>query len=190
MPNADSFSNGRLPPRRINQPAGDAAVWLHLQPVAVAPLRRIAGQKLIACLGHAHCQRNFRSLTCRSFPFFPYITRQGEFDGLSYYWAYEDRCWVISNLQAVTRGYLAQFMTAYRALFAAMPAEKDNFRHYSNGMRRIFGRQKRAIPLLHHNGHAYKITPRGGRMRRVALERLPKFGPYKIAAEMPFPDEE
>ena len=56
-------------------------------------------------------------------------------------------------------------------------------------MRRVFGRQKRAIPLLHRNGKVYKVTPRNGRMRRVDVSRLPKFGPYRVAAEMPFADE-
>lgn len=147
------------------------------------------GQVLIACQGHQFCQREFRSLTCRAFPFFPYIDRRGAFIGLSYYWEYEDRCWVISNLQVVSDPYRGQFIAAYEALFAAHPAERENFRHHSTVMRRVFGRRKRAIPLLHRNGGAYKITPRNGRLRRVALEKLPKFGVYKIAAEMPFPDE-
>jgi len=147
------------------------------------------GQVLIACLGAALCQRGFRSVACRAFPFFPYITRQGEFTGLSYYWEYEDRCWVISNLSAVDAAYRVQFIAAYDELFAAMPEELDGFRHHSNVMRRVFGRRKRAIPLLHRNGFAYKVTPRTGAMRRVPVESLPKFGPYKLAELLPFGDE-
>ncbi len=60
------------------------------------------GQVLIACLGYQLCQRDFRSLTCRAFPFFPYLTRQGQFIGLSVYWEYEECCWVINNLQVVS----------------------------------------------------------------------------------------
>ena len=56
-------------------------------------------------------------------------------------------------------------------------------------MRRVFGRWKRAIPLLHRNGKVYKVTPHNGRMRRVDVNRLPKFGPYRLAMQMPFPDE-
>ncbi len=63
------------------------------------------GQVLIECLGHPLCQRDYRSLTCRAFPFFPYLTSQGTFIGLSYYWEYEDRCWVISNFQVVNQTY-------------------------------------------------------------------------------------
>jgi hypothetical protein len=147
------------------------------------------GQILAACQGAALCQRGFRSLTCRAFPFFPYLTREGEFTGLSYYWTFEDRCWVISNLQAVTQEYRNQFIATYDRLFEEMPEERENFRHHSNVMRRVFGRKRRAIPLLHRNGKTYKVTPRNGRLRRVEPQELPKFGPYQIMAELPFPDE-
>jgi hypothetical protein len=108
---------------------------------------------------------------------------------LSYYWEYEDRCWVISNLSIVSLEYRAEFIAAYDELFERMPAELDNFRFHSTMMRRIFGRRRRAIPLLHRNGGCYKITPRNGRLRRISPESLPKFGPYLAAAQMPFPDE-
>jgi len=147
------------------------------------------GQVLIACLGHIHCQRPFRSLACRAFPFFPYLTRQGEFIGLSYYWKYEDRCWVISNLAVVSAHYRTEFIAAFDLIFEHMPEDRESFRQFSATMRRAFGRRHRAIPLLHRNGFAYKITPRNGRMRRVPVERLPKFGPYAIADRLPFPSD-
>lgn len=148
------------------------------------------GQVMIACLGASLCQRGYRALTCRAFPFFPYITLEGEFIGLSYYWEYEDLCWVISNLSKVTSEYRFDFVAAYDEVFDYVPQEKENFRHYSTTMRRIFGRKRRALPLLHRSGLVYKISPGTGRMRRVPLERLPKFGPYRIADLLPFPGED
>ena len=56
-------------------------------------------------------------------------------------------------------------------------------------MRRVFGRKKRAIPILLRNGGWYKLTPHNGRMRRIQPLELQKFGSYKIAAKIPFPDE-
>jgi hypothetical protein len=147
------------------------------------------GQVLIACLGHTLCQRGFRSIVCRSFPFFPYLNREGEFLGLSYYWEYEDRCWVINNLQVVTPEYRAEFVAAYDQLFERVPAERENFHYHSRVMREIFGRRRRALPLLHRNGLTYKVAPATGRLRRVSPERLPKFGPYRVADELKFPDE-
>lgn len=147
------------------------------------------GQVLIECLGHKHCQRGFRSITCRAFPFFPYITREREFIGLSYYWEYQDRCWVINNLQAVTPAYVQEFVATYDQLFWYLPDELENFRYHSIVMRRIFGRQKRRIPLLHRDGGAFTVNSRDGALEFVDLAQLPKYGPYEIAALMPFPDE-
>ena len=145
-----------------------------------------AGQVLIECLGHDRCQRSFRSVVCRAFPFFPYITREGKFIGLAYYWEYEDRCWVISHLEVVTPEYRGQFVGAFEALFAAYPEELEGFRQESIRMRRVFGRRKRAIPLLHRNGRWYKISPRSGRLRRVDAQALGLYGVYKIVESLPF----
>jgi len=147
------------------------------------------GQILIECQGHQLCQRGFRSITCRTFPFFPYITLEREFIGLSYYWEYEDRCWVINNLQVVTPAYVQEFLATFDRLFEHLPEELENFRYHSIIMRRIFGRQKRTIPLLHRDGGVFSFTPKDGSSKPVDPARLPKYGPYEIAALMPFPDE-
>lgn len=144
---------------------------------------------LIECLGPDLCQRDFRALTCRQFPFFPYIDSQGEFLGLSYYWDYEDTCWVISNMQVVTEEYRQQFIKAFERIFEWMPEEIETYRVHAEVMRDIFNERRRAIPLLHRNGHAYKISSHNERMRRVPVESFSKYGPFKIMAEMPFPDE-
>ncbi len=145
---------------------------------------------LAECLGPSLCQRDFRGLTCRQFPFFPYIDSQGNLLGLSYYWEYEEQCWVVSNLAVVTEEYKRQFLAAFETIFELVPGEFENYQYHSEVMRDAFNEQRRAIPLLHRNGYAYKISTHNERMRRVPVESLPKFGPYKLAAEMPFPDEE
>ncbi len=45
--------------------------------------------------GPAHCQREYRSSSCRQFPFFPYITANDRFIGMTYHWDFEPTCWVI-----------------------------------------------------------------------------------------------
>jgi hypothetical protein len=146
-------------------------------------------QVLIECLGHKLCQRNFRSITCRTFPFFPYITLERAFIGLSYYWEYEERCWVINHLDVVSSNYSCQFIATYDRLFEHYPDELENFRFQSITMRRVFGRQKRTIPLLHRDGKSYVVTPRNGALEPIDPAQLPKYGPYEIAALLPFPDE-
>lgn len=147
------------------------------------------GQLPIVCQGHLLCQRSFRSITCRSFPFFPYLTRTGEFIGMTYYWEYEDRCWVISNLHEVSTEYRQEFIAIYDDLLRRMPEEQAAFHRFSSRMRRSFAQRRRAIPLLHRNGFTYKVSPGSGRLRRVDPAALPAYGPYRIARELPFPDE-
>jgi hypothetical protein len=148
-----------------------------------------ADQVLIECQGYQLCQRGFRSITCRAFPFFPYISRERIFLGLSYYWEYEDRCWILSHLEMVTQSYRQAFSQAFTHIFSINPAEFQHFWYHSMIMRRVFGRKGRAIPLLHHNGRNYKITPRSGRLRLVKPGGLPLFEPYRITQFLPFKDE-
>lgn len=148
-----------------------------------------SNQLLIECLGHIFCQRNFRSITCRAFPFFPYINDKNEFLGLTYYWEYTDRCWIISNLQLVSKGYRLEFVSTFEKLFKLIPDELASFKHQSSTARQVYKRKNRSIPLLHRNGNDYKISSSTGRLRRIKLDSLPKHGPYKIALDLPFPDE-
>jgi hypothetical protein len=147
------------------------------------------GQLMIACLGHERCQRDFRALSCRAFPFFPYIDENGKFLGLSYYWNFEDRCWVISNLNVVQPHYRQEFIAAYDLILERAPGERENFLYHSQVMRQNFARRRRAIPLLHRDGENYKISPLTGKMRHTSLDKMPKFGAYKIAISLPFPGE-
>lgn len=133
---------------------------------------------LLACLGPAHCQRQFRAVSCRQFPFFPYIASDYRFLGLAYEWAFEDTCWVISNLGRVSAEYRAEFLGVYEDLFARWQADLDSYYLHSEQMRIQFSAMRRRIPLLHRNGGVYLVSPNNERMRRVAPERLPRFGPY------------
>jgi hypothetical protein len=134
---------------------------------------------LVECLGYQHCQRNFRSITCRAFPFFPYITRDDWFIGMTYYWQFEYACWVISNLQVVTPQYRGQFFAAYDELFERYPQEREGYRLLSSSMRRVFSRWGRSVPILHRDGNAYQVTPKNGKLSRVDTESFPKHGVYK-----------
>lgn len=147
------------------------------------------GQVLIECLGHRLCQRAYRSITCRSFPFYPYISNQDEFIGLAYYWQFEDRCWVISNLHFVSAQFRIEFYKSYRTIFIHYPSEWQEFRHQSVVHRQVFGKRHKPIPLLHENGHDYLVNPKNGYLLQVDTQTLPKHGPYEVASMMLFPDE-
>jgi hypothetical protein len=133
----------------------------------------------VTCRGARHCERDNRSLACRAFPFAPYLTRDGEFIGLAYYWIFEDRCWVISNLQVVDRTFVEEFVSAYEFLFDADPDERKTFHDHSATMRRVFSRWNRAIPLVGRDGGYFKVLPRGRGIVPLDPAKLPKHGPYK-----------
>ena len=167
-------------------------LWQAENPEDTIRLREQAqpGQVLIECRGHLQCQRGYRSIACRTFPFFPYISSSREFLGLSIYWEYVDRCWVISNLHAVTGDYCQEAVSAFEMIFVQSPADLDHFASFSESMRGEFKRKNRMIPLLHRNGQTYKISAGNERMHCVGSSDFPKFGVYRLAASLPFPGEE
>lgn len=136
---------------------------------------------LLACKGPALCQRRFRALSCRQFPFFPYITSDYRFLGLAYDWTFEPTCWVISHLGRVTEEYRREFIQTYDDLFSLWPEEMDGYAGLSETMREYFIQHRRRIPLLHRGGGWYLISPSSEVLRRADPQRLPRFGPYRTA---------
>lgn len=133
---------------------------------------------LVACLGPSLCQRQYRSLSCRQFPFFPYIDADYGLIGLAYNWEFEQACWVISNLEQVASNYRAEFIQFYDEFFSTWPHELDHYAARSEEMRQIFISQNRSIPILHRDGGYFLLRPLTERMRSVEPGRLQKFGPY------------
>ena len=134
---------------------------------------------LLACLGPSQCEREFRALSCRQFPFFPYVTSDYRFLGLAYEWEFESKCWVISNLSEVTQRYREEFVRTYDHLFALFQDEFENYAYHSEKLRAEFKRRKKRFPLLHRNGRMYLVSPSSERLQRTDASRLPKFGPYR-----------
>jgi hypothetical protein len=158
------------------RPSGDTS---HAGLRAATPREMI----LLACLGPAKCQREFRALSCRQFPFFPYVTSDYRFIGLTYEWEFEARCWVISNLSRVTKQYRDEFVRVHDRLFALFQDQFDNYAFHSEKMRAEFAKRKRRIPLLHRNGGYYLVSPARERIVRIKTDRLPRFGFYRSDAD-------
>jgi hypothetical protein len=136
---------------------------------------------LLACKGPALCQRSYRATSCRQFPFFPYVTSDYRFIGLAYDWDFEEKCWVISNLAAVTGTYRGEFIATYDELFADWQEEFDSYADLSEDMREAFAAKKRRIPLLHRSGGYYLVSPSSERLYRTTPEHFKRFGPYRAS---------
>ncbi len=135
--------------------------------------------RLLACLGPDRCQRPFRALSCRQFPFFPYVSADYRFLGLAYEWEFEQTCWVISNLREVTETFRLEFIRTYDELFALWQDEFESYAARSEEMRAAFAARRRRIPILHRRGGWYLLSPGSERLARVSPERLGRFGPYQ-----------
>jgi len=132
----------------------------------------------IECKGAAHCERDNRSLACRSFPFYPYIDKQGRVLGLAYYWDFEDRCWILSNLEIVEQEFVTELLNAYEFLFFKDADEYDVFKGQSAQQRRVFSRAERDIPLIGRDGELYRIPPHGGEPEAATPSDFDAHGPY------------
>ena len=132
----------------------------------------------VECKGARHCERENRSLSCRTFPFFPYITRDREFLGLSVYWTFEDRCWVISNIERVDRQFVDEFVAAYETVFRLDPEEYDVMRDWSATMRRVFSRRGESIPIIDRSGDWLRVLPYGAGIKKAKKKHLQKHQPF------------
>lgn len=161
-------------------------LWHPFKPIDAATRQIVketaADCKAIECKGAAFCERDNRTLACRAFPFFPYITREGEFVGLGYFWEFEDRCWVISNLRIVNRKFVKEFVAAHEYLFEQDPQEKEYAENHSATARRVFSRWKRFFPLIGRDGGYFKVLPHGGGIVKARLSEFRAHGPYESDA--------
>jgi hypothetical protein len=124
-------------------------------------------------------------MSCRTFPFFPYFTRKRELVGLAYYWDFEDRCWVMSNLGIVDKQFIDEFLAAHELLFAHDEEEKEGMVDHSAAMRRVFSRWNRVIPLIGRDGGYYAVEPRTHVIRPATLAEFGRHGYYKDEEKVP-----
>ncbi|MBM3645504.1 MAG: hypothetical protein FJX02_14340 [Alphaproteobacteria bacterium] len=137
----------------------------------------------IQCSGARHCERDNRTIACRGFPFYPYITREREFVGLGTYWVFEDRCWMMSNLDLVDVAYIEEFYATYEKLFALDASEHRTYVDFSAAARRVFSRWKREIPVLGRDGRLRIVTPSTGELRLGKRSDYPKASPFRNERE-------
>ena len=133
---------------------------------------------LLSCKGPAHCEREHRSLSCRQFPFFPYITSDYRFIGLAHDWEFESKCWVLSHLNQVTLEYRLEFVKTFDLIFSYWMDDFDSYAALSEEVRDHYRSLHRRIPLLHRNGQNYLISPISEKAERFDISGLKPHDPY------------
>jgi hypothetical protein len=132
----------------------------------------------IECKGAAFCERHNRTIACRAFPFFPYVSRERQVLGLSVYWIFEDRCWMMSNMRLVEKPFIEECLDTWHAIFAKDKEEWETYVDYSATMRRVFSRWCRRIPVLDRDARLLLVDPSTGETRRGRTEEYPRYGPF------------
>jgi hypothetical protein len=115
--------------------------------------------RLLACQGAPHCQRGYRSLSCRQFPFNPYLTSEMDFIGLVHEERFVAECWVLQHLDQVSEAYVRQFVDLFERLLADWPAEMESYYLASQAKRDSYEELGKTITLLHHEGGIMYIDP-------------------------------
>ena len=133
----------------------------------------------LACLGPSACQRENRLLSCRQFPFFPYVTSDYVFAGIAYDWAFEEKCWVISNLAQVSDEYRAQFIHTFEQIFALFQDEFESYAIKSEEMREAFARKKHEFTILLRDGGLGMVNALNEGILPINAEQAPSFGAYR-----------
>ena len=137
----------------------------------------------VHCKGARFCERDNRTIACRGFPFYPYMTREKQLVGLGTYWVFEDRCWMMSNIEIVDRAFVEEFIATYEALFIKDPTEFKTYVDFSASARRVFSRWKRKIALLGRQGELLVVDPKTGAIRPGRKKDFPKAKPFTSEKE-------
>lgn len=164
-------------------------MWTPFKPKDAAERAEVADLKgsdcrAVECKGARHCERDNRSMACRTFPFFPYFNPEGELVGLATYWTFEGQCWVISNITIVEKPFIDEMIVAHEMLFKADPQWRETYKQQSATMRGVHSRKGIKFPVIARDGTYFWVLPKsGGKMepaKKADLLKLrkgfPNFG--------------
>lgn len=100
------------------------------------------------CRGHQYCERENRSLACRTFPFEPYLDHDAELAGLIWYYDLAHLCPLIESKHRIRPRFIRECVSLWDKLFDAIPEERDYYFAASQSIRRSFGQRRRPIPVF------------------------------------------
>lgn len=143
--------------------------------------RELSDYQLAVCKGAAHCERDNRSLNCRTFPFAPYFDHDGVLAGLVFdYEAAEGKCPLLGFPGVITKRYIEESIDFWATIATEDRAEAEFQWEESEKLRRSFAQKKQPIPVLCPEGvREYptqksvwkKMVVGGERPRLNAMER-------------------
>ncbi|MCX6113527.1 MAG: hypothetical protein NTY22_09685 [Proteobacteria bacterium] len=101
---------------------------------------------MAVCRGHKNCDRKYRSFVCRTFPFYPFISENGIFMGMTYNYDFEGKCNIVNNHSVINKEYIKRFIEAWNYMFSI---DEMEFEAHYNLCRDIEKKRKRERKPLH-----------------------------------------
>ncbi len=116
--------------------------------------------RLCECRGVEHCERENRSIVCRTFPFEPYLDHDDELVGLVYNFDFEGLCPLVASRHPIRQDYIDQAISMWELAFSWSETERDFYHDHSTTLRRSFGQKGRRIPVWSRQGRRWMPTRR------------------------------
>lgn len=148
-------------------------LWRRYVPTGPSERERHADMRrcdvLAVCKGAAHCERENRSLGCRTFPFEPYVDHDGGLAGLVFNYEFTGMCPLVGDPTPVLPAFIDQCLTLWQRIFALEDEERQFFAGASSTLRRSFAQKQLPIPVFTREG--VRLMPTARRARRVRRAR-------------------
>lgn len=124
---------------------------------------------LAVCKGAEHCERENRSLACRTFPFEPYLDHDRQLVGLVWNYDFAGTCPLIGSRHRIQPRFIEECLAMWQRMFELSFRERMFYFRISQTMRRSFGQKRRRIPVFTPDGvWSYPPQKDGGPPRRAA----------------------
>ena len=117
----------------------------------------------IECRGFTHCERENRSVSCRTFPYEPYFDGEENLLGLIYNRVLEGKCYLVDRHRIATKKFVGEFLRFYKRLFELLPSERELYIAQSRRYRHMMSRRKRPLVVLTPDGPC-EAAYRGGKL--------------------------
>jgi hypothetical protein len=123
-------------------------------------------ERLAECKGAAFCERDNRSLACRTFPLEPYLDHDAELAGLVFNYDFDGTCPLVGSRHEILPEYIDQCLNMWQRAFGFAEAEREFYESHSETLRRSFGQKRQRIPVFTREGIRRMATRRPRARRR------------------------
>lgn len=100
------------------------------------------------CKGIAHCERENRSICCRTFPLEPYIDSDGVFIALIFMKEFRGKCPLLTRLKDIKQDVVDKHFEFWNFMLSKKQDEYDLYKDTSKGWRISATKTGKPLPLL------------------------------------------